>query len=78
MLPGVSLRCRPATGSPTMRKPSRGTFSISMRPSAPTKRISVEGLSSTSLRAIDTAGKICPPVPPPLIITRSLLYSIFV
>ena len=43
--------------------------------SAPTNRISVSGLSSFSLPAIESAGKIWPPVPPPLIITLSFLYS---
>ena len=48
-----------------------GTFSISIRPSAPTNNISAWGTCLLISFAIATAGKICPPVPPPLSITLS-------
>ena len=59
------LRSNPLTGSPIIEYPACGTRSISMRPSAPTKRISQLGSNSRNAFAILTAGKICPPVPPP-------------
>ena len=41
-----------------------------MRPFAPTNNISEAGYSSLILSATAKAGNICPPVPPPLRITR--------
>ena len=70
----ASLRCSPATGSPIILNPAAGTFSISILPSAPTNSISLCGFASFSLCAIDRAGKICPPVPPPLMIALIFLY----
>ena len=72
------LRLRPATGRPMILYPAAGTFSISILPSAPTKRISLSGLASRSFSAIERAGKMWPPVPPPLIIAFIFLYSIAV
>ncbi|EJX00129.1 hypothetical protein EVA_11766 [gut metagenome] len=40
-----------------------------MRSSAPTKRISDSGKRLLIVLAIEIAGKMWPPVPPPLIIT---------
>src|SRR5688572_3735206 len=56
--------------SPTIRYPAAGTFSISILPRAPTKRISFLALVFFKAFAMAMAGKICPPVPPPLITTR--------
>ena len=65
-----SCRCIPTIGRPMILYPAAGTFSISILPVAPTKRISVSGLSSFSLFAMEMAGKMCPPVPPPLMMAR--------
>ncbi len=63
------LRSNPLTGSPTILYPAAGTRSISMRPSAPTNNISTSGIRRRNALAIDSAGKMWPPVPPPLIST---------
>ena len=68
----VSLRCKPLIHNPSIGYPAAGTFSISIRPLAPTNRISAAGATSLIAFAMATAGKICPPVPPPLRITRML------
>ena len=68
----VSFRCNPIIGSPTISKPASGTFVISILPNAPTKRNLVLGLNFFIAFAIAMAGKICPPVPPPEIITFNL------
>ena len=65
----VKLRCKPLIHKPFIGYPASGTFSISILPLAPTKRISELGLIALIAFAIAIAGKICPPVPPPLIIT---------
>ena len=70
------LRSKPATGRPIILYPASGTRCISIRPSAPTKRISASGRSSLMALAIDTAGNICPPVPPPLIMMRGPLFFV--
>ena len=70
-------RKRPRTGSPTIRYPAAGTRCISILPNAPTKRISASGCISLRALAMLTAGKIWPPVPPPLI-TNLSFSSIFV
>lgn len=50
-------RCKPATGRPTIRYPNAGTFSISILPSAPTKRISTSSPKRRrSASATATAG----------------------
>jgi len=49
--------------------PAAGTLSISILPFAPTNKMSVSAASNFRALAIAIAGKICPPVPPPLIIT---------
>ena len=72
----MCFRSNPATGRPMIRYPASGTRCISIRPSAPTKRISASGRSSLTALAIDTAGKMCPPVPPPLIMTRGPLFFV--
>ena len=74
----LSCLCRPTTGRPTILYPAAGTFSISIFPSAPTKRISVSGFSSFSLSAMEMAGKMCPPVPPPLTMALMALYSLLI
>ena len=70
----LSWRCSPTIGNPSILNPAAGTFSISILPSAPTKRISLSGLISLSWDAIEMAGKMWPPVPPPLMMTRIGLY----
>ena len=62
-------RLKPRTGSPTISYPAAGTRCISILPSAPTKSIFASGRFAFIALAIDTAGKICPPVPPPLTMT---------
>src|ERR1700761_1858402 len=54
--------------SPIILYPADGTFSISIRPLAPTNNISEAGSSCFKALAIAIAGKMCPPVPPPLMI----------
>lgn len=66
MFLGEAERLSPSMGSPTISKPSLGTFSISILPMAPTKRNWAPGNLIFSALAMATAGKICPPVPPPL------------
>ena len=65
-----SERWMPAMGSPTIRYPASGTRVISMRPCAPTNRMSASGCLRRNSSAMDTAGNICPPVPPPLKMIR--------
>src|SRR5690606_19370138 len=66
-----ALRWKPRMGSPVISYPAAGTFSISIFPSAPTKRKRVSGALSFTAFAMAMAGKMCPPVPPPLINTLS-------
>ena len=61
----------PLISRPSILYPAAGTFSISILPIAPTNNISVPGLICSTARAMAMAGKICPPVPPPLIIILS-------
>ena len=68
------LRSKPAMGSPTISYPASGTLCISILLSAPTNRILASGCFALMASAIDRAGKMCPPVPPPLMI---ILYSFF-
>ena len=63
---GEAERLSPSMGRPMISKPSLGTFSISILPMAPTKRNWAPGNLIFSALAMATAGKICPPVPPPL------------
>ena len=72
----VNFRCNPRTGNPSIGNPASGTFSISIFPSAPTNKISTSLSKRFKAFAIDNAGKICPPVPPPLTITR-FIYNMF-
>ena len=67
-----SGRMRPLTGNPLISYPACGTLCISIRPLAPTKRIFASGLAALMALAMETAGKICPPVPPPLMMTFML------
>ena len=57
-------------GNPTISYPACGTFSISIFPTAPTNNMETDGFLRLISSAMATAGKICPPVPPPEIITR--------
>jgi hypothetical protein len=57
-----------------MGYPAAGTLCISILPSAPTNRISESGCSVLMALAMDTAGKICPPVPPPLMIILKFFF----
>ena len=69
--------CKPLIQSPTILNPELGTFSISILSSAPTNR-NLTSFSFLSIAfAIAIAGKICPPVPPPLIITLSFFIFSF-
>ena len=61
-------RISPRTGRPLISYPASGTRVISILPSAPMKSISASGCFALTAFAILMAGKICPPVPPPLII----------
>ena len=63
---GDAERLSPSIGSPMISKPSLGTFSISILPMAPKNRNWAPGNFIFSALAMATAGKICPPVPPPL------------
>src|SRR5690606_9990196 len=63
----VSRRCKPLIQSPSILNPAAGTFSISIRPFAPTNKNSASASRLRKACAIAMAGKICPPVPPPLI-----------
>lgn len=63
---GDAERLSPSMGSPKISKPSLGTFSISILLMAPTNRNRAPGNFIFSALAMATAGKICPPVPPPL------------
>ena len=47
-----------------------------MRPSAPTNRIFASGCSSRMAFAIEIAGKMWPPVPPPLMMTLNSSFII--
>src|SRR5690606_3367397 len=58
-------------GRPSIGKPAAGTFSISIFPSAPTNRNWASLSRSRTALAMAMAGKMCPPVPPPEIITLS-------
>ena len=71
------LRLKPLTGRPLIGYPAAGTFSISMRLSAPTNNISASGHFTFIALAIEIAGKICPPVPPPLIKTLIVRFIFF-
>src|SRR5689334_12695764 len=62
------LLLKPAISIPCIVYPAWGTFSISIFPLALTNSISIDGCSLRNACAIATAGKICPPVPPPAII----------
>jgi hypothetical protein len=59
-----------------MGYPAFGTFSISILPWAPINNMSILLSSCLSAFAIEMAGKICPPLPPPLIIIFLALSSI--
>ena len=65
------LRSKPQIGNPLISYPAAGTRCISILPRAPTKRIFASGRFALIALAIDIAGKICPPVPPPLMIILS-------
>src|SRR5690554_5045354 len=69
----VNLRCNPLIQSPSILYPASGTFVISIFPSAPINKISALGYSNLIRFAIAIAGKICPPDPPPEIITLLML-----
>ena len=58
---------------PSILYPACGTFSISIFPLAPTNKILTFGFLLLISSAIAIAGKICPPVPPPEITTRSII-----
>ncbi|CCY11548.1 uncharacterized protein BN460_01623 [Porphyromonas sp. CAG:1061] len=68
-LMGFLPRLNPSTGSKMISYPAAGTFSSSIRPLAPTKVTSHSGYRRFISLAIEMAGNICPPVPPPLMIT---------
>jgi len=60
-------------GKLTLEELTGGTFSISIFPFAPMKRISVKGSSFLSAFAMASAGNMCPPVPPPaMMILRAM------
>src|SRR5574344_733862 len=63
------LRSKPQMGRPSIGYPAAGTRCISILPSAPTNWMRASGYLALMALAIDTAGNICPPVPPPLMIT---------
>ena len=65
----------PAIFKPTILKPACGTFSISIFPFAPMNKNSASGNLFLISSAMAIAGKICPPVPPPLIKMRISLFS---
>ena len=60
------LRSKPLTGKPSIGYPAAGTRLISIRPFAPTNKMSASGKRLFNALAMLMAGKICPPVPPPL------------
>ena len=64
------LRSTPVIQSPLMAYPAAGTFSISIRPLAPTNRMSHCGCRRLISSAMAKAGWMWPPVPPPETITR--------
>ena len=66
----LNSRLIPAIGNPIIMNPAAGTFSISILPSAPTNNISISLFTAFNALAMAMAGKMCPPVPPPLITTR--------
>ena len=66
------FRLKPLMGNPLMSYPAAGTRCISILPNAPTKSICASGRLAFRALAMATAGKICPPVPPPLIIILKL------
>lgn len=68
-----SGRISPLTGRPLISYPAAGTRCISILPRAPTNRIFASGRFAFMAFAIDTAGNIWPPVPPPLITILSSL-----
>src|SRR5690606_33394507 len=70
----------PWISRPTISYPAAGTLSISIFPLAPTNRSTVSGAKRFNALAMAMAGKICPPVPPPLMMIRlpislSLLFA---
>ena len=71
-----SGRLKPLTGRPIILYPAAGTRCISILPNAPTKSISALGRFAFMAFAIETAGNMCPPVPPPLTMTL-MSFSIF-
>ena len=60
----------PAMFNPTILYPACGTFSISIFPFAPMNKNSAFGNLFLISSAMATAGKMCPPVPPPLMRIR--------
>ena len=61
---GFMLRLRFETFTVSISNPSRGTSFVSMPPSAPAKSISASGCLLRISFATESAGLICPPVPP--------------
>ena len=66
----------PDISNPFILYPACGTFSISIFPFAPTNKISISGSVFFKAFAIAIAGKICPPVPPPAMMTLLIHLSI--
>ena len=77
-LRSMFLRSNPHIGKPFISYPAAGTRCISILPKAPTNSIFASGRFAFMALAIDTAGNMCPPVPPPLIMTLSSFCSLFI
>ena len=69
---------KPQIGSPLISYPAAGTRCISILPKAPTKSILASGRFALMALAIEIAGKMWPPVPPPLMMILSSLSMTYI